>query len=60
MVYVIGEHVFVYKQSTVVGIEQRKADPCVSWLIADTRVELMLCVHVDDIVIGRSQEACNS
>ena len=40
------------------GIEQCRTDPCVSRMVVDGKVELIMAVHVDDIVIAGSDETC--
>ena len=40
------------------GMEQSRTDSCVFRMVADGKVELIMAVHVDDIVIAGSDEAC--
>ena len=40
------------------GMEQCRADPCVFHMVVDGKVDLILAVHADDIVIAGSNEAC--
>ena len=40
------------------GMEQSRTDPCVFRMVVDDKVELIMVVHVDDIVIAGSDEAC--
>ena len=40
------------------GMEQCRIDPCVFRMVVDGKVELIVAVHVDDIVIVDSDEAC--
>ena len=40
------------------GMEQSRTDPCVCCMVVDGKVELIMAVHVDDIVIAGSDEAC--
>ena len=40
------------------GMEQCRADPCVFRMVVDGKVELIMAVHVDDIVIAGSDKAC--
>ena len=40
------------------GMEQSRADPCVFRMVMDGKVELIMAVHVDDIVIARSDKTC--
>ena len=40
------------------GMEQCRTDPCVFRMVADGKVELIMAVHVDDIVIAGSDETC--
>ena len=40
------------------GMEQSRTDPCVFRKIVDGKVELIMAVHVDDIVLTGSNEAC--
>ena len=39
-------------------MEQSSTDPCVFLTVVDGKVELMMAIHVDDIVIAGSDEAC--
>ena len=39
-------------------MEQCRTDPCVFRMVADGKVELIMAVHVDDIVIAGSDETC--
>eukprot|EP00904_Undaria_pinnatifida_P014208 jgi/Undpi1/9918/HiC_scaffold_28.g12372.m1 len=39
-------------------MEQSRIDHCVFRMVADGKVELIMAVHVDDIVIAGSDEAC--
>ena len=39
-------------------IEQSRIDPCVFRMVVDGKVELIMAVHVDDIVVAGSDEAC--
>ena len=39
-------------------MEQCRTDPCVFRMVVDSKVELIMDVHVDDIVIAGSDEAC--
>ena len=40
------------------GMEQSRTDPCVFRMVVDGKVELIMAVHVDDIVIAGSDVAC--
>ena len=40
------------------GMEQSRTDPCVFRMVVDGKVELIMAVHVDDIVIAGLDEAC--
>ena len=40
------------------GMEQSRTDPCVFRMVVGGKVKLIMAVHVDDIVIARSDEAC--
>ena len=40
------------------GMKQRRTDPCVFHMVVDDKVELIMAVHVDDIVIAGSDEGC--
>ena len=40
------------------GMEQSSTDPCVFRMVVDGKAELSMAVHVDDIVIAGSDEAC--
>ena len=40
------------------GMEQSRTDLCVFRMVVDGKVELIMVVHVDDIVIEGSGEAC--
>ena len=40
------------------GMEQCRTDPCVFRMVVDGKVELIMAVHVDDIVIAGSDETC--
>ena len=40
------------------GMEQRKTGPCVFHMVADGKVEVIMAVHVDVIVMAGSDEAC--
>ena len=42
------------------GMEQCKIDPCVFGMVVDGKVELVMAVHVDDIVQNRTRHAENS
>ena len=42
-----------------VGMEQCKADPCVFRLIRDDVVVMIVCVHVDDIIVAGVPDACD-
>ena len=42
-----------------IGMEQFKADPCVFRLIRDGVVVMIVCVHVDDIILAEEPEACD-
>ena len=42
-----------------IGMEQFKADPCVFRLIRDGVVVMIVCVHVDDIILAGESEACD-
>ena len=39
-------------------MEQCRTDPCVFRMVVDGKVELIMAVHVDDIVIAGSDETC--
>ena len=39
-------------------MEQSRTDPCVFRMFVDSKIELIMAVHVDDIVIAGSDEAC--
>ena len=39
-------------------LEQSRNDPCVFCMVVDGKVELIMAVHADDIVIAGSDEAC--
>ena len=41
-----------------VGFQKSKTDPCVFRMVVDGKVELIMAVYVDDIVIAGSDEAC--
>ena len=43
-----------------VGMEQCKADQCVFRLRVDGETTMVLCVHVDDIVVERESEVCDA
>ena len=40
------------------GVEQCSTDPCVFRMVVDGHVELIMAIHVDDIVIAGSDEVC--
>ena len=40
------------------GMEQSRTDPCVFRIVVNGKIELIMAVHVDDIVIAGSNEAC--
>ena len=40
------------------GMEQCRTDPCVFRMVVDCKVQLIMAVHVDDIVIAGSDESC--
>ena len=40
------------------GVEQNRTDPCVLRPVVNGKVELIMAVHVNDIVIAGSDEAC--
>ena len=40
------------------GMEQCRTDPCVFCMVVDGKVQLIMAVHVDDIVIAGSDESC--
>ena len=40
------------------GMEQCRTDPCVFRMVVDGKVQLIMAVHVDDIVIAGSDESC--
>ena len=40
------------------GMEQSSTGPCVFCMVVDGKVELIMAVHADDIVIARSGKAC--
>ena len=40
------------------GMEQSRTDPCFFCMVVDGKVELIMPVHVDNIVIAGSDEAC--
>ena len=40
------------------GMEQCRSDPCVFHMVVDGKVELIMAVHVNDIVFAGSDEAC--
>ena len=43
------------------GIEQRKADPCVFRKVVDGDVTIVVCVHVDDLVVAaKDKEALDA
>ena len=39
------------------GMEQRRSDPCVFRMVVDGKVEVIMVVHVDYVVIAVSDEA---
>ena len=39
-------------------MEQCRSDPCVFRMVVDGKVELIMAVHVDDIVVTGLDEAC--
>ena len=39
-------------------MEQFKTDPCEFSMLVDGKVELIMAVHVDDIMIAGSHETC--
>ena len=41
-----------------VVFQKSRTDPCVFRMVVDGKVELNMAVHVDDIVIAGSDEAC--
>ena len=41
-----------------IRMEQRKADPCVSRLIRDGVVVMIVCVHVSNITVAGGSEVC--
>jgi histone deacetylase 1/2 len=43
-----------------VGMEQCKADPCVFRLRIDGETTMVLCVHVDDNIVGEESEVCDA
>ncbi|CAM9895183.1 unnamed protein product [Ascophyllum nodosum] len=43
-----------------VEVEQCKADPCVFRLRIDGETVMILCVHVDDIIVGGESEVCDA
>ena len=43
----------------VMGQEQCKAEPCVFCRLVNGKVELMVVVHVDDIIVCGEKDACN-
>ena len=43
-----------------VGMEQCKADPCVFRLRIDGETKMILCVHVDDILVAGESEVCDA
>ena len=49
-------HVLVEK----VEMEQCKADPCVFRLRIDGETTMILCVHVDDIIVAGESEVCDA
>ena len=40
------------------GMEQCRTAPCVFRMVVDGKVELIMAVHLDDIVITGSDETC--
>ena len=42
------------------GFEQRKADPCIFRTVADGVVVMIVGVYVDDLLVGGSDEDCES
>ena len=49
-------HVLVEK----IGMEQCEADPCVFRLRIDGETTMILCVHVDDIIVAGEFEVCDA
>ena len=41
-----------------VVFQKSRTDPCAFCMVVDGKVELVMTVHVDDIVIAGSDEAC--
>ena len=41
-----------------IHMEQSRTDPCVVSMVVDGKVEVIMAVHVDDIVIAGSDQAC--
>ena len=42
-----------------IGMEQCKADPCVFRLIRDDAVVMIVCAHLEDIVVAGESEECD-
>lgn len=40
------------------SMEQSSTDPCDFRMVVDGKLELNMAVHVDDVVIARSNETC--
>ena len=40
------------------GMEQSRTDPCVFRMVVDGKVEMIMAVHVDNLVIARADETC--
>ena len=40
------------------GMEQYRTDPCVFRMVVDGKVELIMAIHLDTIMIAGSDEAC--
>ena len=40
------------------GMDQCGTDPCAFRMVVDGKVELIMAIHVDDIVIAGSNETC--
>ena len=43
-----------------IGMEQCKADPCVFRLRIDGETTMILCVHVDDVIVAGESEVCDA
>ena len=39
-------------------MEQSRTDPCVFRMVVDGKVEMIMAVHVDNLVIARADETC--